>query len=661
MVELLSIPFKRTLTLDLVASLSKVINASSYQSASFFKDDLLKINTTRESIINPDISENSLQLLKEYYIYLKQLTQKFPDDQIEFSWFQTISQKSWKCSQYSFRFEQLNILYSIGAMFNLLAFKYNDGTKEGLKKSCIYLQYSAGYFKFVREHLSDTKEPVVNMSTIECLIKISLASAQEVFWFRAMQDINNNGLLSKLTKQISNYYSEALLFAQKSELIRQDWINYLNDKAMYFNSVAYYRNALQLGERKKHGAMIRSLEIALESLQSCKLELSSQLKDSIEMELKDVQRDNDFIYLEEVPSNIPEIVGTPTVKPFDSVEDELNRIEVPKLFKDLLPIQVLDASSAYNERQQEYVTSDFINPILALNKILKEHIPTEQIPSDMEMVSREDIAICEKSFKEFQQHNRYISKETEKIRSSLERECQVDKECRLKYGTLSWTLTGSKELNQGYYDRLEKLGDYLNQGAAINEVTVSTFRLIDQDLLVSPISIPQSTDPLMERIALVFQEREQVITRIENKSLETKILPKIISAYKATGQKTFESEFKEHLQEFEPFKQAIVKIKQSNAELIHELDRSSAENNDSEVLRRLTPKDIYIADWKQSVQLLQNVQENIKDGYIFYKDLVGNVELLSNDVDKYVNSRRDAVEALASQLARKENARFELR
>ena len=661
MVELLSIPFKRTLTLDLVASLSKVINASSYQSASFFKDDLLKINTIRESIINPDISENSLKLLKEYYIYLTQLTEKFPDDQIEFSWFQTMSQKSWKCSQYSFRFEQLNILYSIGAMFNLLAFKYNDGTKEGLKKACIYLQYSAGYFKFVREHLSDTKEPVVNMSTIECLIKISLASAQEVFWCRAMQDINNNGLLSKLTKQISNYYSEALLFAQKSELIRQDWINYLKDKAMYFNSVAYYRNALQLGERKKHGAMIRSLEIALESLHSCKLELSSQLKDSIEMELKDVQRDNDFIYLEEVPSNIPEIVGTPTVKPFDSVEDELNRIEVPKLFKDLLPIQVLDASSAYNERQREYVTSDFINPILALNKILKEHIPTEQVPSDMEMVSREDIAICEKSFKEFQQHNIYISKATEKIRSSLEQECQVDKECRLKYGTLSWTLTGSKELNQGYYDRLEKLGDYLNQGDSINDVMVSTFRLIDQNLLVSPISIPQSTDLLMERIALVFQEREQVITRIENKSLETKILPKIISAYKATGQKTFESEFKEHLQEFEPFRQAIVKIKQSNAELIHELDRSSAANNDNGVLRRLTPKDIYIADWKQSVQLLQNVQENIKDGYIFYKDLVDNVELLSNDVEKYVNSRRDAVEALGSELARKENARFELR
>lgn len=78
MSELLAIPLKRTLEVDFATELSKLIDTTSFQTASFFQSDILKVVDARNNAIAPDISIDGLSALKEYYVILLQLEKSFP-------------------------------------------------------------------------------------------------------------------------------------------------------------------------------------------------------------------------------------------------------------------------------------------------------------------------------------------------------------------------------------------------------------------------------------------------------------------------------------------------------------------------------------------------------------------------------------------------------
>lgn len=301
MSELLGIPLKRTLEVDFATELSKLIDATSFQTASFFKSDISKVAAARNNAITPDISVGGLDALKKYYAILLQLEKKFPNNQIEFTWFQTLSQKSHGCGQYSLQWEKLTIIYNIGCMYSLLALDSNSDSADSLKKSCLYFQNGAGCFKYVLDHQATLKtEAVVDDSTANALTSLMLAQAQECFWFKAVQDKHKDSLVAKLSQQIVDFYAESISDSQKGKLIRNDWTNHLKAKKAYFSAVTYYRMALSFNEKKQFGSMVKALQTALQFVNESTLSSSAKFKTVIESALKEAQRDNDFIYLQQV-------------------------------------------------------------------------------------------------------------------------------------------------------------------------------------------------------------------------------------------------------------------------------------------------------------------------------------------------------------------------
>ncbi|QLQ79534.1 hypothetical protein HG537_0C01810 [Torulaspora globosa] len=654
MTELLCVPFKQTLAIDLKKELSDLIDSTTYQTSAFFADDISKISELREKVCDSEVSETKLDDLKEYLKCLGDLKDKFPDNRIKFTWFQTLSQKSYTSAQYSIEFEKLNVLYNVGSIYSLLAMNANDGSSLALKKLCSYFQLSACCFQYIVDHLQDTKEPVFDNFTGLTLVSMMLAQAQECFWFKAVQDGHKDSLISRLAEQTSQLYDEAFIYSKKSQLVRSDWNNHLKQKSAHFKAVALYRNALALGQNGNHGPMVRSLRMALEEIRKSNLPSRSEFMPTIEEALKNAERDNDFIYLQPVPSHIPAIKPALMVK-LPSIETVLNdeRNSDGKLFKALLPIHVIESCSAYSERQQAYVEEHIVRPLKALNKLLTDQLPKYELSSTVKTVSKEDLMHVELSLQDQRQNNSRINGLLEEIRYCLEKESQTYGSLIARYGSINWTLPKSSEVNSTYYEKLESLQKYLKQGQSVDDETTALFRSIDQDLITSDIKLPESNNPIVKECNEVIKERNDYTAKVLLKSSEYRILPKIISEYRKSGESDFEGLFREHLKHFD-IDLAYVREQNTKNQLLSEKIQTEV---NSKAVKRQDPQQIYIEDLQFSLQSLQDVKENIEEGAAFYQKLMQSSHALLTEVEQFEALRREQGRELEKRLSAKRSDR----
>ncbi|CAI4775490.1 CFS_G0051710.mRNA.1.CDS.1 [Saccharomyces cerevisiae] len=646
MSELLAIPLKRTLEVDFATELSKLIDTTSFQTASFFQSDILKVVDARNNAIAPDISIDGLSALKEYYVILLQLEKKFPNNQIEFTWFQTLSQKSRGSSQYSLQWEKLTIIYNIGCMYSLLALNSNNDAAESLKTSCLYFQNAAGCFKHVLDHQKNLETiPVVDDATLNALTSLMLAQAQECFWFKAVQDKHKDSLIAKLSQQIVDFYCEAINDAQRGKLIRSDWINHLKAKKAYFSAVTYYRIALSFNEKKQFGSVVKALQMGLQFINESTLSSQAKFKTVVESSLKEAQRDNEFIYLQEVPSELPSIKPALMVKPSSSATLLPSIKKDETLFKDLIPIEVMEYCTAYNERQDEYVEQRVTNPIASLNKLLKESMTTFQIPQGLTKVSEAELSHYQASLNNLLINNKNVQVQLDNIEQILNEEAFTDNQLRLKHGTLNWTLPESSTTNTAYYEKLKKLRGYLDEGSAIDKQTNELFQSIDKNLIGSEIRLPESNDHLTNKIKMIIQERNDYIDRTRRKSSEYRILPKIITSYKKNGTVDFEPIFIDHLKYFDEDLRYVNSTKEENIKLIEEVNLNKKNNPgksgiEPKKMVRIDPRELYIEDLRYSFKLLDEVKENLSAGTAFYENLITSTSNLYNEVQEYDTARR---------------------
>lgn len=308
MAELLCIPLKRSLKLDLSAELSKVIDGSFYQVASVFSDDLQTIAKMRDAALEADVSTQGLNTLLDYYVQFSQLKKKFPDEQIKFKWFETLGLKSLGREESRFIFEELNIVYNIGALYLMLAADANNGSTDGLKNACLYTQKSAGCFAFISHEVGTMNDPVMEQSSVQCLENLTLAQAQELFWLKAVRDGLKNSLIARLAIQVSYFYDAAYKYANLSELIRTDWARRFRDKSLYFQAVASYRSSMHYDELSEYGLKVKALRDSTQYLKGTSAQDASTeaFIKKIHDASKTAERDNDLIYLQNVPSSIPQ-------------------------------------------------------------------------------------------------------------------------------------------------------------------------------------------------------------------------------------------------------------------------------------------------------------------------------------------------------------------
>ncbi|SMN20544.1 similar to Saccharomyces cerevisiae YOR275C RIM20 Protein involved in proteolytic activation of Rim101p in response to alkaline pH [Maudiozyma saulgeensis] len=665
--ELLAIPFKRTLQFHLDDKLSELIDSTFYQTSDTFRDDLKEISKLRDEIsTSTEISVSQLALLYKYYFVVIQLQKKFPENQVLFAWCQTISTKSNIKEKKSLKWERSNIIYNLASMYSLLA-REIDISLDNLNTKYKYYQIAATLFHHISKQGQDVAS--VDKYTADTLGNLMLAQGMECFWLKATKKENiKDSMVSKLSSQVSVFYEQTLLSANKSPLVTSQWINHIKEKIKYFQAVTYYRMSLVLQESQKWGKMVKTLTQCVELLSNCNLESAQQFFEIARVLLKETTKDNDFIYLQVVPESVPAMV-----KPVNMIElldfeklmtEGTQKWHNIQYFKNLLPLELIDTCNAYSERQAQYVQERIIHPIETMNEQLEDkRVNTENSrKSTVEPIEMINITNLEVSLNNLISLSDSIDSKLLLVKNILEDEAETDATLRATHGSLRWILPISNEVNGELHSKLNKLQEYLAQGHKTDGETRDVLNMIDRVLLTSSEKDylgksygKESKDPLMKEINDIESSRQLFLIKTREKMTTNTVLLKMIEAFRANGeivdQRQLETQFQEHLTIFQNDLVRVIQEEKINEQLFEQLEDYSTNSNKGDSIKRLTPKDLYIEDFNHSMGLLKQVRKSVNNGSQFYKDLVMSTNALLAETEQFNEDRKSAKRTLDAQLS----------
>ena len=648
MADLFSIPFKRTLQFSLKDAISQVIDSKFYQTAASVTNDLILLEKYRDILSHLDVSIQDLQELIKYYLSLKAISVKLPDDQIEFTWFNTLGLKSSGLTRNSLKFEILNVLYNIGAMYSLLSVSNNLSSNDGLKESCRLFKLAAGCFQRIYDEEVKTGFTFFDENTLQSLIHLMLAEAQEMVWKKAyFDDKERHSILSRLALQVSIFYEDASRYANRSPLIRTDWIKGMTFKSKYYTAVSYYRSALLQIEKQNFAQAICDLTHALSILK--KMTLNDSLVEwKIDMQnlLETTERDNDLIYLQASVQKVSPIKPAVIVQPEFFKEIDMKDNE---MFKNLLPVDVIESCSAFSERVENYVNENITNPLKAMNKILLENISFSGVFESM-YITEQEWDSYEASLKDLNEIRNYITSKLKSLRNTINHEIDENEEMIRKHGQIRWKVESIDDGIRGYLSDLERIENYALDGQRIDTETEHLFGTLDHDLVTNVTKAPESNNPVLKEVFSLLKQRKEYIRVAERKIIENKLLPKIISYYKKTGSIDFEPVYQEYIRVFDEDLNTVQKEKAKNIEILSQI--SNGVQQQAKV-SRVDPLTLYMEELKHSSRILSEVKQNITSGKKFYDDLVKAIQAKEERINDYIIKRKNEREIMDRVLEEK--------
>ncbi len=231
---------------------------------------------------------------------------------VEFGWYPALGYNVDRpVSQNNLKFELANILYNLAALYSQLAISSNRGTMDGLKSASNYFCLAAGVISHIKTvvipELRSTPPEDMDDSTLESLIQLLLAQAQECFWQRAVMGGYKDSIIAKLAAKVSDLYGAAGDWGVKSEAISSEWIHHMTAKHHHFAAAAQYRQASDCLERRKYGEEVARLRDSIACVNEALKEARylnkvvlgdlNRLKNKVTEDLKRAEKDNDLIYL----------------------------------------------------------------------------------------------------------------------------------------------------------------------------------------------------------------------------------------------------------------------------------------------------------------------------------------------------------------------------
>lgn len=231
---------------------------------------------------------------------------------MDFTWYPALGyQIDRPTSQNNLKFELANILYNLAALYSQLAISSNRGTTDGLKVAANYFCQAAGVISHIKDvvipELRSSPPEDMDDSTLESLLQLLLAQAQESVWQKAVMDGYKDASIAKLAAKVSDFYGAAGEWAVKSNSVSAEWIHHTAAKHHHFAAAAQYRQACDCLEKRKYGEEVARLRDSIacvnEGLKEAryvnKVVLSdlNGLKNKVAEDLKRAEKDNDLIYL----------------------------------------------------------------------------------------------------------------------------------------------------------------------------------------------------------------------------------------------------------------------------------------------------------------------------------------------------------------------------
>lgn len=726
MSNLLHIPLKQSKPVDVYITFGESIRKDYFQAVLSFDEDLKIIRTLRNQITNiknQAALPESLQLLKKWYSYLITIKKKFPDDSVEFGWYNSLTYGlNGPHNVKSLKYEQLNILFQLAAVYSQLGIAESRSTDEGLKASYTYFQCSAGVFDHILSLIQLERDNILPIDftteTLRCLKLLMLAQAQEIIWRKGLLGGNlKDTVISKLSMEVSNLYSQTLDQGNASDFIKLEWINHLTVKKLHFRAAAFYRTSLVYQNQFKYGEQIASLKVALSDCEKSEksrkyvdrhvVEDLQGLESIVKNALKLAEKDNSLLYFKEIPGEleIAEIQGVSMVKA--TIPKSL--LESLDIFTDLLPYIVMQVTQAFNERKQTFVSERFTTPITRLNNSLTQFLSDRKLLSQIDSIQQPENLpdSIVKHSKEIAGRGLFIESTIQEIKGLAELSKSVLDECfsrikleegedellRLKFGS-AWIRPGSRSASQDLLEKVRKLNQYLSQAEAGDQFVILKYLDIKSGLDIycggydSLIKyIPNSKHTMVnshtsdivndlrnlvnEAISLKDQ-RNEFLDGLEIKCKDNNILPEVVQEFKLLQNEIYDE---------------MGNIKELLFEEVYESHISALFNKDLIYLRAAEPNQTSIQNQldllnNRFIQEYQNIENesqrkrqealqelevvyskyielisNLKEGLKFYNDFVLKSNSVLKECDEFLCQRRMQGRELERSLVQKKERR----
>ncbi|KAH8885322.1 BRO1-domain-containing protein [Thozetella sp. PMI_491] len=489
--SVLSLPFRKSTHISISDAIRQYISKKYDQHPEMFRNDLEVIDNLRRDAVNVrEAHPSGVKKLQTYAGQLVWMGGKFPIDiGADFSWYPALGYHTERpLVQNNLKYELMNVLYNLAALYSQLALSSNRSSTDGLKTAASWFSHAAGVLTHVKTQIlpelrMDNPPDDMDESTLESLIQLLLAQSQECFWQKAVTDKYKDASIAKLAARVSDLYNLAGEAAMQSEAISSSWIHHMSAKHHHFAAAAQYRAACDCLERRKYGEEVARLADAVscvnEGLKESKGSYLSKivteeltgLKKRVEEDLKRAERDNDVIYLQPVPpkselkildranmavARIPPQVANPYEYLGDHAEFG------PALFSKLVPFAVHVAVSIYEERRDRLVNNNIIAELETMTEKLHSILSSLNLPGSLQALEKPlglpgTLVQHADEIRQADALNRLQRgfADIEKLRSSdrgvfeegkalLATEHEEDDRLRKKYGTQRWTRPESR-------------------------------------------------------------------------------------------------------------------------------------------------------------------------------------------------------------------------
>lgn len=706
----LYIPFKRTKNVSLADELKQVIKKDYFQSPSIFENDLQQLHKLRKKITklqDEQVDKGTEIIVKHYYIQLVNLTRKFADEVLEFQWYSTLGYKpSGPYRLRSLTFEQFNIIYQLGSLYSQLVIKESSYSDDGLRKACNYLQLSAGCYQFLIDQIEQSNHKYsqdFSFETLQHLKYLMLAQAQESIWLKAVNSEMKNSAISKLSIETSNLYYRAYENGSKSDFIKLEIMNHTLVKNYHFKAAAHYRASIMALDDLKYGEQIAHLRVAQAAyeqglkhkryVKEIVLEDLNGLGSMIATTLRAAEKENDLIYLKPVPDkkDLTPLTGALMVNPITMTEFEEPLTSDRLLFNELLPYLIVQVAMAYRERQDSFILKTILEPLQSLNTMMNHFLTERHLPATIDSIQKPEnipesiinhskdiitfggIDMIENSYDKILQLSSDCRDIYEGCHQRLTIEGEEDDLFRDKFGT-KWTRTKSNEAAQELWIKVNSMEEYLGQADQADDIILTNYHDIKEYLELYSGGfeslkefIPSSTYmDLSKEVSWIVSDmreainetneledsRKQFLHRLEMKSKDNNILPKLIEEYKTRqneiseiDEASFEMVYSQHMKMFNEDlvfveelknKQIILenKINELNNTFNEKFPNDKGDGSQSERKETLQfLEDVY----SQYLQLITNLNEAAK----FYNDFLTRGNSVITICDDFVAKRRE--------------------
>lgn len=371
-----------TSSVDFGPILGDVIDNQFHQPNELFKQDIQLITNLRSESFPSMIEDINLEVitkLKKYCDSVTALITIFPDEVVQFHWS--------NCVIKSLNEEKLYIVYQLASYYSILAVNESKRDEEGLKKSGIYFQYSAGCLEIVQQllHHTSVQSFPLNSNKIEALKTVMLAQSQEIYLQKAKINQLKGSILLKLAIRISDFYNDAIqLIGQEVEQSNLP-ISFFQLKGLYYTCFSFNSYSAYCNRKKKYGEEIsylnQSLYLLMQVSEAEETQYSKLLQDAenlrmqILSKIETVKHENEMLHLQKIPpfETLKPLPRAELVKCLAPKDMELSEnSSTNNLFIGLIPLQVVIQVCEYQNRFKDFINCELVTPIEKLNQNIHE-------------------------------------------------------------------------------------------------------------------------------------------------------------------------------------------------------------------------------------------------------------------------------------------------